>query len=263
MSKRIIYYYQTFCGLGDLLKLKNQPVTHIHLSSIHFGYNKDESCYIHLNDHAPSDSKFTKVWEDIAEAQKKGIKIVLMIGGAGGGYKTLFENYDECYKLLKSTLILHPEITGINLDIEEFVDMDNVVWFVGDIQRDFPHFEISFAPMASSLQSDQPGMGGFVYKDLSKQIYIDYYNVQFYGEFTAQDFNLCVQNGYSEDSIVMGMMADPDTLKSSLKVLQTVSQKYPKIGGAFVWEYYDSYQPPKWAQEVDKVFSATEYLCLL
>ena len=56
---RIIYYYQTFNGLQDILD--KQVVTHIHLSSIHFGTN-DTSHYIHLNDYSPYDKRFDQVW---------------------------------------------------------------------------------------------------------------------------------------------------------------------------------------------------------
>ena len=56
MSKRIIYYYQTFVGLDKILK--ESVITHIHLSSIHFGKNEDGSPYIHLNDNSPDDKIF-------------------------------------------------------------------------------------------------------------------------------------------------------------------------------------------------------------
>ena len=46
MTNRIIYYYQTFTGLKPILN--KDIVTHIHLSSIHFGTNSDNSPYIHL-----------------------------------------------------------------------------------------------------------------------------------------------------------------------------------------------------------------------
>ena len=60
---RIIYYYQTFCGLDKIL-VKNTPVTHIHLSSVHFGLDKNLQQYIHLNDNSPYDYKFNNVWGD-------------------------------------------------------------------------------------------------------------------------------------------------------------------------------------------------------
>ena len=85
MSPKIIYYYQTFTDLKDIL-YEGCPVTHIHLSSIHFGTNNDGSPYIHLNNNEPTDKVFDDVWKDLEDASSMGIKIVLMIGGAGGAY---------------------------------------------------------------------------------------------------------------------------------------------------------------------------------
>ena len=67
MSKKIIYYYQTFTGLASILK-EDTPVTHIHLSAIHFGIEDDGMPYIHLNNSAPEYSKFDKVWQEIKKA---------------------------------------------------------------------------------------------------------------------------------------------------------------------------------------------------
>ena len=61
--KRIIYYYQTFTDLSPIIKT-NTPVSHIHLSSIHFGLDNNKP-YIHLNDYEPTNSKFDKVWDDM------------------------------------------------------------------------------------------------------------------------------------------------------------------------------------------------------
>ena len=60
--KKIIYYYQTFSDLTPIL-IENPIVTHIHISSIHFGIdNKTKQPYIHLNDNEPNDPKFNKLW---------------------------------------------------------------------------------------------------------------------------------------------------------------------------------------------------------
>ena len=87
------YYYQTFVGLDDLFSKENIPVTHIHLSSIHFGVDYLNKPYIHLNDYPPDNYRFNEVWDDLKKAVKKNINVVVMIGGAGGGYSTLFSKY--------------------------------------------------------------------------------------------------------------------------------------------------------------------------
>ena len=44
MIKRIIYYYQTFIGLKDIL-IPDTKVTHLHLSAIHFGLDNENIPY--------------------------------------------------------------------------------------------------------------------------------------------------------------------------------------------------------------------------
>ena len=48
--------------------------------------------------------------------------------------------------LLKETLNNHPVITGVDLDIEEEVNLDDIKKLMLDIRHDFPHFSISMAP---------------------------------------------------------------------------------------------------------------------
>ena len=102
MVNKIIYYYQTFTTLKPIL-VKDTVVTHIHLSSIHFGVTDDSNKdpYIHLNDNHPDDPIFDNVWKELDEADKLGIEIILMIGGAGGAFAKLFSNYNVYYNLLK------------------------------------------------------------------------------------------------------------------------------------------------------------------
>ena len=175
--KKIIYYYQTFTDLSPIL-VKNTPVTHLHVSSIHFGLSNNKP-YIHLNDNNPTDTKFNQLWKDLEKAQSLGIKIVLMVGGAGGAYETLFNNFDIYYLLLKQLLNNKKMISGIDLDIEEYVTIENVKMLMRRIKTDFPSFTISMAPIQSSLEEDIQGMGGFCYKDLWKSpegSLIDYFN---------------------------------------------------------------------------------------
>ena len=79
MKPRVIYYYQTFNSLQNILY--SGTVTHIHLSSIHFGFNSDGSPYIHLNDYHPTDQRFDKVWQELFIAKQNGIQIILMMSG--------------------------------------------------------------------------------------------------------------------------------------------------------------------------------------
>jgi hypothetical protein len=264
-NKRIIYYYQTFTGLNSILH-QYPETTHIHLSSIHFGNNSDGTPYIHLNDNDPEDKVFDPVWIDIKNANNLGIQIILMIGGAGGGFSALFDNFEIYYDLLKNTLQNHPEITGIDLDIEEDVLLTNVRMLIKRLKTDFPQFIIAMAPLPSSLSSDQPGMGGFSYKDLytsPEGQYIDYFNGQFYGSFMPQDYIDCITNGYPENKVVMGMIFDQD-FDQVCQTLMILSEKYKQIGGSFVWEYFQSppsgqNDPGKWAKIMNTIFNGVKF----
>lgn len=258
--KRIIYYYQTFCGLDDILKQEGNIVSHIHLSSIHFGLSTEQLPYIHLNDSPPGSDSFKSMWEDIHKAKEKGIKIVLMVGGAGGAFTDLFNNFDVYYDLLKKTILDHPDISGIDLDVEEPVTLENIKMLISRIHADFgDSFSISMAPVSYALKNDGPGMGGFCYKELYNSpegSYIDYFNGQFYGDFTAESYNKVINNGYPSEKIVMGMVSgdfNPETYSQALNEVVEISEKID-MGGVFDWEYFDC--PPdkddhlKWANDM-------------
>jgi len=265
---RVIYYYQTFVGLEDVLSLDSCPVTHILVSSIHFGKNTDGTPYIHLNDYPPEHSKFNQLWKDIKIANGKGIKIMFMLGGAGGAYEDLFSNFEVYYKFLHDTIKLHPEIAGIDLDIEEFVEIEMVKKLINRLDQDFgKDFLISMAPLSGSLSTDFPGMGGFSYKELinsNEGKRINWFNGQFYGTFSEHEFDSIVKNGYVANKVVMGMLSgeyDPESFKIALETIKNVSNKYPDMGGVFSWEYFDC--PPDtdnhalWAVNVSKCMQKT------
>lgn len=256
---KIIYYYQTFCGLKNILNDDEKPDI-IHLSSIHFGEN-----YIHLNNYPPLDSRFDDVWNDCKLAVKQGIKIVLMIGGAGTAYNVLFSDYKKYYTLLKNTLNAKFDIiSGIDLDIEEEVDLSNIKMLMRDLKKDYPNFTISMAPIQSSLENDSPGMGGFIYKDLwnsPEGKLIDYFNGQFYGDFDLESYNACIKNGYPPEKVVIGMLSSQD-FDNALVELKKIKKMYPSFGGVFNWEYYSSppnpnVNPNLWCKTIKETLKTT------
>jgi hypothetical protein len=250
MTNRITYYYQTFTDLTPVL-VANTPVTHIHLSSIHFGNNPDGNPYIHINNNDPNDPIFNKMWEQIDQAHKLGIKIVLMVGGAGGAFNDLFNNYDIYFKMLVDTINQHPQICGVDLDIEEGVELTNIQKLMDDLLHQFGNtFLFSFAPLPGSLENDNPGMGGFIYKDLYNSIqgrYIDYFNCQVYGDFSKTQFVNIVNNGYPSNKIVMGMISGQD-FDNVLSTLTQIKDSYPDMGGTYIWEYFNA--PKDWHNQV-------------
>ena len=133
MSK-IIYYYQLYWFKTNY-DSSIKP-THIHLSSFHFGENEAEGKYIHINDYQPQDARYNNLWNEILASRYQGIKIIYMIGG--GAYNALFSDYDFYYGLLKKTLQDYPFASGLDLDIEEGVNLSDIQRFMRDIKRDFP-----------------------------------------------------------------------------------------------------------------------------
>ena len=255
MSNKIIYYYQTFVGLDNLLSNNCKTVTHINISSIHFGKNEDNSNYIHLNDNDPNDKCFEKLWEQCEKASKY-CKVFLMIGGDGGAYQTLFSDFENYYKLLYNLLKTNPFISGIDLDIEEYVDLNNIKMLINVLKNDFKNLEFSSAPISNSMINDVPGMGGFIYKDLynSKEgKLISHFNVQSYGEYSEEIYDQIISNGYDPKKIVMGSISNQN-VNSNINVIEKLNKKYgSKFGGVFNWEYFDSppgapNNPQTWAE---------------
>lgn len=257
MVNRIIYYYQTFVGLRPILDQNPIKVTHIHLSSFHFGLDSNNEPYIHLNDFPPDNEQFKTVWEEIKEARQKGIKVLFMIGGAGGAYGALFSNFEVYYNLLIKTIKQFPYIDGIDLDIEEDVDIKNVIMMIERLKQNFGNdFIISMAPLAGSLMMNNPGMGGFIYKTLYNVLgkSITYFNGQFYGDFSLNSYDIIMENGYPQEKVVMGMLSGDIDMKDACSIISNVKKKYPNFGGVFVWEYCNAPPDPnhheKWSEQI-------------
>lgn len=266
-TNRIIYYYQTLNGLQDILNNETTHVTHIHLSSFHFGYNDNNTPYLHLNNTPPQDPKFDKVWEELAECKKKGIKIICMLGGAGGAFSQLFNNYEVFFDLWCKFIMSKSDlIDGIDFDVEEGIGLNNILKLIRDTMNTFDtnpkwkdpttglsNFIIAMAPVSYSLEGSDSGMGGFCYKELYQHPEgqrINYFNGQFYyGDFDLKHFKQCVDNGFPSNKIVMGCIENQftDWLEYYL-IMEKVKIAYPDCGGVFFWEYFQ--HPPEWDYNV-------------
>ena len=254
---RKIIYYQTFC---DIKNIKNTGITHIHVSSIHFGVNNNNK-YIHLNNYNPYNKIFDNVWTELEEAHGCNINIILMVGGAGGGYRAMFNSdadFEQYYSLLKNLITTKKIISGIDLDVEEQVSLENIKKLITKINSDFGNdFIISMAPIQYALETNTPGLGGFIYKDLIESTEgkkISYLNTQFYNTFSLESYEKIIQNGYSPNKIIMGMIAsNPQTMKDNYQQLKETYNKYKtNFGGTFLWEYY---LDKNWINDIDKILS--------
>jgi hypothetical protein len=262
VSNKIVYYYQTFVGLDNLLISNCKTVTHINVSSIHFGENENNIKYIHLNNNDPNNKCFDKVWNQCLEASKY-CKIYLMIGGAGSAYETLFSDFETYYKLLHDLLKSKSFISGVDLDIEESVNIQDIKMLMNRLNKDFENLEISMAPLNSSLSQDIPGMGGFIYKDLynsEEGKLINHFNVQSYGDYNENIFDSIVNNGYPPEKIVLGMISSQN-INEIINVVELLFKKYgSKFGGVFNWEYFDSppsspKNPEVWSEIMSHLFN--------
>ena len=243
---KVCYYYQSFVGLHQILKDPHYTDLII-VSSIHFGLNKEKQPHIYLNDNLPHDPIFDKVWTECHALANQGVQIHLMVGGAGGAYDVLFKDYETYYPMLADLLRNKTFISGVNLDIEEVVHLSDVYKLITDLKKDFTELDITMAPVQSSLESDDPGMGGFSYKDLWTHMkdHIDMLNVQAYESFSYESFETIVKNGYPPEKIIMGLESGQftkDSFKVALGEIQKIMSKYPTFGGVYDWEYLNA--PP-------------------
>lgn len=85
---RNVLYVQTFRtvqgGKLSLLLLIQQKtqVTHIYLSAMHINSGPGD---INLNDRSPNDTMYDSIWEESAQLQSSGVKVMMMLGGAAPG----------------------------------------------------------------------------------------------------------------------------------------------------------------------------------
>jgi len=259
---KTIYYYQTFVSLDKLLT-HPKDIDVLIVSSIHFDKTRDNKPGIFLNDNDPNDVIFNAMWSQTKELYNKGVSIHLMIGGAGGAFDMLFSDFSTYYPLLKRVLKDKSFISGIDLDVEEKTHYDDICMLIKKLKEDFPHFQITMAPIAESLQRDGGSMGGFSYKKLYESDVghsIDWFNVQCYGSFTKDTFESIVQNGYPPDKIVMGMISGeftPDNFNEAIETLKSIKNGYPTIAGVYDWEYYnappDEKDPSQWCKLLQQI----------
>lgn len=240
---RVIFYYQTFKGLKDIT-VRPCPVTHIHLSSIHFGRDSGTP-YIHLNDDPPNATKFDAVWGELDTLTTEyGVTLVLMVGGAGGAFRALFSDFATYYPMLCDVLRQHPNISGVDLDVEEDASIADLKRLMLALHADFPRLFFTMAPIAPSLQHDSPGMGGFVYKVLlaDPQIgpLVKYVNGQFYSSYEPADYDQAIVNGYPADRVIMGMMSNQVSTDQAVATITALKNKYVDFGGVFTWEQYSA-----------------------
>lgn len=258
---RVVVYLQSQSNLATL-PASYANLTAINLSSFHFGYNPDNTPYIHLNDNDPDYPPFLKtVWPAMKQAQLAGVKVIAMLGGAGGAYTTLFANYDTFYPMWVKFLRTYG-LDGVDLDVEEPVSQANIQMLISDLRRDFPtNFYITSAPVAYALSSGNDPLSGIDWAPLASSL--DWFNVQFYSGYgslrTTADYESIIAQGYSPAQILGGALTNRSNgsgyvpIATVCQTLASLAAKYPgQFGGAMGWEQFNAnntnevIDPPGW-----------------
>jgi hypothetical protein len=264
---KTIYYYQTFIGIEKLYS-HAQDIDTIIVSSIHFSAYKNDP-YIHLNDNWPTSSKYDNLWVELQKMYEQGTEIMLMIGGAGGAYNSLFSNFDLYYPLLWKLLRTYRFISGLDLDIEESVNINDVKKLINRLIQDFGEdFTVTMAPVADALINDGAGFGGFSYKELynSKEgKHISWFNTQCYNSYSLETYASIIKNGYPPEKVVFGLLGgDYDGFTVALHEIIKTKEKYKKMLGVFVWEYLiappDKKDPSQFCKIMKGIIDENEYV---
>jgi chitinase len=273
-SKRVVVYYQTQYLNGTYVSPKaltdnNTGVTDVLVGAIHL--NGDGTT--HLNDHPPSDPRFTQMWADLHAMQALGVHVSAFVGGAAQGtFQRLDTEFDTYYPRLKNIVTTYG-LDGLDLDVEENMSQAGINRLIDQLTTDFgTDFIITLAPVATAL-SGGGNLSGFNYDTLERDrgAKIDWYNGQFYcgwgsmANTTGYD-NIINRGVFTPNKVVTGVVTNSancggyvalPTLKNTLAALVA---KYPNFGGVDGWEYFNSdpggtAAPWQWAREMTSALS--------
>lgn len=272
-TPRVITYYQTHHDSQgkhiSVLPLINDPgveITHLILAAIHI--NEDPSG-LTLNDHPPTDPRFTSLWAELRILQASGVKVLGMLGGAAqGSYKRLdgtevaFETY---YGPLRD-LVRSRGLDGLDLDVEEPMSLPGIVRLIDRLRADFgPDFIITLAPVAAALLDPRRNLSGFDYEALEvmRGRDIAWYNTQFYcgwGDISSTTmYEMMIFRGWPAHKVVVGLVTTPENgtgwvpWESLGSVLPVLAGRFAGFGGVMGWEYFNSQpggreRPWEWAK---------------
>lgn len=182
-----------------------------------------------------------------------------------------------------ASLIRQYHIDGLDIDIEEEVDISIPLRLMNALRRDFgEEFIITMTPLSSALSSKNgQNLSGFSYFELdalatvpgSDKKLISWYNGMFYGKFPRgpPTYDAVMDAGWNPERVVMVVLDNydngpPNGFRSIGNLQDTVKefrQTYPGFGGVAGWEYYNAggsdsgdMQPWQWFKSVgDSLFA--------
>jgi hypothetical protein len=236
------------------------------------------ACTLTLNDHVPSHRRNDTLWREVKEVQRRGVKVMGLLGGAAKGtYKILDvrdaerhndgkvdADFERHYAVLKS-FVHERKLDGLDLDVEEEMSLQGILRLIDRLHSDFDHtrpegFVITLAPVAAALlypHVPQANLSGFSYEDLevlrgpaSAKPSIEWYNAQFYcgwGDMhTTLMYDAIVARGWSPERFTVGLVTSPENgvgfVERGVLGLNLVwlRRRYETFGGVMGWEYFNS-----------------------
>src|SRR5438034_426982 len=174
---RVICYCQTYFPNNgshyvSMLPLltRNCGVSHIILAAIHLNGSPGN---ITLNDDSPYDPRYAPLWAEVHVMQTMGVKVLGMLGGAAQGSFERLDRHrldsEDYYAPLRDMIRSHG-LDGLDLDVEENMSLEGVIWLIDRLKADFgEHFIITLAPVATALVQGLPHLSGFSYKALEAE----------------------------------------------------------------------------------------------
>lgn len=281
-SRRVIVYYQKHyendaqqAGYISALPLLTEKtgVNVVNLAAIHM--NKD---VLNLNDNAPSDPMYNRMWAELQQMQANGIAVIGMIGGAQNDtWPCLQADFDTQYDRLHD-LIRDHHLDGIDLDIELdqaqqakdlTIHIDTVIRVIDRLRADFgPDFLITASPVMAEFVSPtddpdaDPAPGGHYGVDVN-ELYrergddIAWFNMQAYcghGMPTPDQYDEVIryQNlkgaKIPPEKLVIAAITNRENCTSGGWIpiddltagLRELTGDYPSFGGVAGWEYFNS-----------------------
>ena len=249
-------------------------MTHIFLAAFHV---MDNGYGLQLNDDHPGDPKYDTMWSEAKKLQAAGVRVMGMIGGAGGnsyGSTTLDaadnSTFEAAYAQLHG-LVSQYSLQGLDLDVERPMSQAGITRLIARLKADFgTGFEVTLAPVATALDGGH-NLSGFDYRELeaSSGASIAFYNAQFYNGFgsmaTTGDFTAAVGAGFTPGRVCAASLTnatdgdagyvDDDTLAKTVAALVA---RYGSVCGISGWEYFNSVpggsqDPWEWAQRMTSI----------
>ncbi|OQD65609.1 hypothetical protein PENPOL_c005G07325 [Penicillium polonicum] len=271
---RVILYHQTLIpGGGQYVSMlplleNNTGITHVILAALHLNGAPGD---ITLNDDPPDNAKFDPLWAEVPVVQRKGVKVMGMLGGAAPGSFTRLDGsqaeFEQFYYPFLTVIRRHG-LDGIDLDVEEPMSLQGIIRLIDRLKADLGDaFIITLAPVAAALLGIG-NLSGFDYRELeqARASKIGWYNTQFYnGWGPAEDprmYTAMVSQGWSPRRIVYGLLTNPGNGSQGYvsqeklgPVLATLVEQFPNFGGVMGWEYYNALpggtaKPWQWAAQM-------------